>query len=401
MAGVRPKITSSDRVRAWTGPAFLSYGYRPFFLMAGIWAVLAMASWVAMLAGWSPLYTQFDPVTWHAHEMLFGFLGAVLAGFLLTAVPNWTSRLPIVGWPLAGLAALWVIGRIAVAISEGLSPVLVGALDLMFLTALAAAIGREILAGKNWRNLPLLTLLVLFIVANGLFHFEVAQGDYAAGGYGFRLGLSVAVMLVTLIGGRVVPSFTRNWMAKRQLDGLPSPFGLIDRLALISALIALAFWTVLPAHASTSILCAIAGFINLIRLGRWSGHKTGSESLLWILHVSYLFVPLGFLSVAASTWGFALSPQLGAQHVWMAGAVGVMPLAMMTRASLGHSGRPLTATREVTLIYLLVIASVVLRFIAAVEVVPYWVLHASAISWMAGFAGFCVVYWPILTKPRR
>ena len=193
----KPKGNSSDRVRAWTGPAILSYGYRPFFLIAGVWAVLAMGLWVAMLMGLDPLNSHFEPVAWHAHEMLFGFLGAVLAGFLLTAVPNWTGRLPIIGWPLAGLVGLWFLGRIVVAVSAGVSPIVVGVLDLSFLTVLATVIGREILSGKNWRNLPLLTMLVLFIVSNALFHIELALGDYAAGGYGFRMGLAVAVMLIT------------------------------------------------------------------------------------------------------------------------------------------------------------------------------------------------------------
>ena len=391
---------SSDRARAWHGPAILAYGYRPFFLMAGMWAALAMAAWVAMLAGFIVLPTRFDPVSWHAHEMLFGYLGAALAGFLLTAVPNWTGRLPIVGWPLSVLVAFWATGRIAVAASGGLSPALAAILDLLFPVVLATVIGREILAGKNWRNLPVLALLVLLIVANALFHASAAQGDNAAGGFGFRTGLAVAVMLVTLIGGRIVPSFTRNWLAKHKIEDFPAPFGFVDRFALVSTLIALIGWAVLPDHVATATLCTLAGFANLIRLSRWSGMRTGPEPLLWILHVGYLLVPLGFLSVAASAWDSGLSPPIGAQHIWMAGAVGVMPLAMMTRASLGHAGRPLTATPGVNVVYFLIIASVLLRFIAAFGAAPAWVMHVSAFSWIAGFAGFCILYWPILTKPH-
>jgi len=397
----KPQDNSSDRARAWKEPAILAYGYRPFFLIAGMWAALAMAAWVAMLAGFIILPTRFDPISWHAHEMLFGYLGAAVAGFLLTAVPNWTGRLPIIGWPLAVLVAFWATGRIAVAASGGLSPALVAVLDLLFPVALAAAIGREIVAGKNWRNLPVLALLVLLIVANALFHASAAQGDYAAGGFGFRTGLAVAVMLVTLIGGRIVPSFTRNWLAKHKIGDFPASFGLVDQFALLSTLIALISWAVLPDHEATAILCTLAGFANLIRLSRWSGIRAGPEPLLWILHVGYLFVPLGFLSVAASVWDSGLSPPIGAQHIWMAGAVGVMPLAMMTRASLGHAGRPLTATRGVNVVYLLIIVSVLLRFIAAFGAAPAWVMQVSALSWIAGFAGFCILYWPILTKPHR
>ena len=391
---------SSDRVRAWTGPVILTYGYRPFFLMAGAWAVLAMTFWVAMLAGWAPALTRFDPVSWHAHEMLFGFLGAVLAGFLLTAVPNWTGRLPIIGWPLAGLAGLWLLGRLAVAFAGLLSPVLVGVLDLLFPTVLAATIGREILAGQNKRNLPLLALLVLFIISNALFHVSAARGGYAAGGVGFRMGLAIAVMLVTLIGGRVIPSFTRNWLVKRKESDLPAPFGVIDQATLVVTLVSLISWVALPDYSITAVLSAFAGFANLIRLSRWSPLKTRSEALLWILHVGYLFVPLGFLAIAVSVWDFGASPPIGAQHIWMVGAVGVMPLAMMTRASLGHAGRPLTAGRGVAAVYWLVLASVVMRFIGAFDAAPFWLMYVSALSWIAGFLGFCVLYWPILTKPR-
>ena len=392
--------TSSDRVRAWSGPVILTYGYRPFFLMAGAWAVLAMVIWITMLAGWMPVLTRFDPVSWHAHEMLFGFLGAVLAGFLLTAVPNWTGRLPIIGWPLAGLVALWVVGRMAVALSGLLPPVLIGGLDLLFPTFLAATIGREILVGQNKRNLPLLALLVLFIISNGLFHASAAQGDYAASGVGFRMGLATAVTFVTLIGGRVIPSFSRNWLVKRDVSDLPAPFGSVDRVALFLTLAALIGWVALPHYAGTAILCAFAGLANLIRLSRWSVLRVWSEPLLWILHVGYFFVPLGFLAITVAVWDIGISPPIGAQHIWMVGAIGVMPLAMMTRASLGHAGRALTAGRGVSAIYILVLVSVALRFIAAFGAAPYWLVYGSALCWIAGFLGFCVLYWPILTKPR-
>jgi uncharacterized protein involved in response to NO len=173
-----------------------------------------MALWVPMLSGHIALPTAFDPVSWHAHEFLFGYLGAVIAGFLLTAVPNWTGRLPVVGWPLGGLAALWLAGRVAVMFSAGLPPFLVAAVDLAFPAVLAAVIGREIVAGKSWRNLVVLGLLAVFAAGNMLFHWEAARGDYAAQGHGLRLGLGAGVMMIAVIGGRIVPSFTRNWLAR-------------------------------------------------------------------------------------------------------------------------------------------------------------------------------------------
>ncbi len=178
--------TTTEQMRAWQGPALFTYGFRPFFLGAALWAALAMALWIAMLAGPLALPTAFDPVSWHAHEFLFGYLGAVIAGFLTTAVPNWTGRMPIVGWPLAALFATWVAGRIAIAVSAALTPGLAAAIDLVFPVLFALAIGREIVAGRNWRNLPVLGLLATFILANALFHWEAARGGYAAGGYGLR-----------------------------------------------------------------------------------------------------------------------------------------------------------------------------------------------------------------------
>ncbi len=392
---------SSNRARIWTGPAILTYGYRPFFLMAGAWAAFAMAAWIAMLEGWQVVPTRFDPVSWHAHEMLFGYLGAVMAGFLLTAVPNWTGRLPIIGWPLAVLSVIWLGGRVAIAFSNFLGPGIVACIDLAFPFVLAAAIGREILARKNWRNLPILILLALFATANGIFHADANWGQYAAAGPGFRMGLAVALTLICLIGGRIVPSFTRNWLARAATTARPAAFGNIDKFALISAVAALTFWSLSPDHVTTAVLSFIAGAANFIRLGRWSGWRAISEPLVWILHLGYFFVPLGFLAVSLASLDLIGGTKIGAQHIWMAGAIGIVTLAVMTRAGLGHSGLPLKATRPLTVVYLLVVASVALRFVAALGEVPIWIFHASAFSWIAGFSGFCFIYWPVMTKPRR
>ena len=210
--------STAEQMRVWRGPAVLSFGFRPFFLCAGIWAAGIMALWVPMLAGALSLPTAFDPVTWHAHEFLFGYLGAVIAGFLLTAVPNWTGRLPIVGWPLGGLAALWLIGRGAVMLSAGVPPVAVALMDLALPVVLGVVILREIVAGKNWRNLIVLAMLAVFALGNALFHWEAARGDYAAQGYGLRLGLAAVVMMIAVIGGRIVG-------ASKRLTGLGGPSG--------------------------------------------------------------------------------------------------------------------------------------------------------------------------------
>ena len=209
--------STAEQMRAWTGPAIFSFGFRPFFLGAAVWAAVAMLLWVPMLSGYLSLPTAFDPVSWHAHEFLFGYLSAVVAGFLLTAVPNWTGRLPIVGWPLAGLWSLWLAGRLAVAFSAQLPSGLVALVDLSFLAVFALAIGREIVRGKNWRNLIVLAMLSVLLAGNALFHYEAARGDYAAGGHGLRIGLGAAIMMIAVIGGLRVPA------AGRICDGRRDP----------------------------------------------------------------------------------------------------------------------------------------------------------------------------------
>jgi uncharacterized protein involved in response to NO len=232
--------STAAQMRAWSGPAILTYGFRPFFFGAAVWAALAMVLWVPMLSGHLILPTAFDPVSWHAHEFLFGYLGAVIAGFLLTAVPNWTGRLPIVGWPLAGLFVLWLLGRGAVTVSLHLPPVVVAIADLALPMALGAVIAREIIAGKNWRNLMVLGMLAVFAAGNAVFHWEAARGLYPAQGYGLRLGLAAAMMMIAVIGGRVVPSFTRNALVRRGPGRLPAPpMQGFDKLALLVLLAAL------------------------------------------------------------------------------------------------------------------------------------------------------------------
>lgn len=390
--------TSAERIRAWTGPVILSFGFRPFFLLAGIWATLAMALWLLMLGGQAPLPTAFDPFAWHAHEFVFGYLSAVIAGFLLTAVPNWTGRLPVVGWPLAGLVLLWLLGRAAVAVSGHLDSLVVAALDLAMPAALGLFLAREIVAGKNWRNLPVLGLLTVFLLANAVFHAEAAAGEAASDGYGLRLGLAAVIMLIALIGGRIVPSFTRNWLAQRRATQLPVAFGRPDGAVLAITGAALVGFVLAPQGLITALLCALAGAANLWRLSRWQGRQAGPEPLLWVLHVAYACLGLGFLSVAAAAAG--LLPQAGARHIWLAGTIGLMTLAVMTRASLGHAGRPLHAGRGVTATYLALILAVMARFTAGLLPGQVWLLHLAATLWILGFGGFAVIYWPILTRPR-
>lgn len=391
---------TTEQMRAWTGPAILTFGFRPFFFGAAVWAVLAMGLWVPMLSGRLMLPTAFDPVSWHAHEFLFGYLGAVVAGFLLTAVPNWTGRMPVVGWRLGGLAGLWLAGRLAVGVSGGLPPELVAAVDLTFPAVFALVIGREIVAGKNWRNLVVLALLSVFLLANALFHWEAARGDYAAQGHGLRLGLGAGVIMIAVIGGRVVPSFTRNWLVKRRSQSLPvPPMQTFDKVALIALMVALLLWVVLPLAAWTGMALGLAGVLHGVRLTRWAGHRTLKEPLVTVLHAGYSFVPLGALALAVEILLPGSFGMAGAQHLWMAGAIGLMTLAVMTRATLGHTGQALTAGAGTVAIYLALILSVLARVAAGFWPEFSGPLHMMAgLFWTLAFGGFAVVYGALLLR---
>lgn len=397
--------STAQQMRVWRGPALLSFGFRPFFFAAGLWAVLSMLLWLAMLRGLLTLPTAFDPVSWHAHEFLFGYLGAVVAGFLLTAVPNWTGRLPIVGWPLGGLFSLWIVGRLAVAFSEGVPPLLVALAALLFPVALAAAIAREIISGRNWRNLVVLAMLIVLILGNAVFHWEAARGLYAGDGFGLRLGLGAGVMMIAMVGGRVVPSFTRNWLVKRASPVLPvPPMQRLDKLALVVLVLTLLSWVAAPDAAATGIALLVAGLLHLWRMGRWEGHRTGAEPLVLVLHAGYAFVPLGALAVgAAILWPDALAAP-AAQHVWMAGGIGLMTLAVMTRATLGHTGQPLSADAGTVFIYLTLVVAVAARVLAGPLPSLAPTLHLlSGLAWLASFGGFTLLYGRclLLARPKQ
>lgn len=393
--------SSAEKMRRWQGPAILSFGFRPFFFFGALWAGLAMPVWIALLTGAAEVPSRFSPVDWHAHAMLFGYLGAVIAGFLLTAVPNWTGRLPVVGWRLGGLFALWLLGRVAVTVSAPF-PAWVGiAADLSFPVALAALILREIVAGRNWRNLIVLALLAVFALANLLFHLEAVQGGAAAQGIGLRLGLGTGLMMISVIGGRIVPSFTRNWLVRQGVKDLPAPpMQRFDKVALLVSIAALLLWVARPEGAATGAGLIVMGALQLARLARWKGVRTGSEALVWVLHAGYAFVPLGALAMGLAVLLPEAVLPAGVQHLWMAGALGLMTLAVMTRATLGHTGQELSAGPGTTAIYLALVASVLARLAAAVW--PVLALyHLSAGLWSAAYLGFAVLYGPALLRARK
>ena len=384
-------------VRRYDGAVLLAEGFRPFFLAAALHAVCALPLWLLIFSGVLDPSLEVAPALWHAHEMLFGYLAAVLAGFLLTAVPNWTGRLPISGPRLAGLFLLWLLGRMAQAPWDPLG-ILSPLLDVVFLVVLAAVIWREILAGRNLRNLPICLLVTAFAAANIGFHLLAREGDPAGV---LRGGVAVAALLIALVGGRVVPSFTRNWMAKRGEAKLPQPFGGFDKACLLVTAAALLLWVLRPLGQVTGWLMLAAGLLQALRLLRWRGWRSVAEPLVLILHLGYAWLPLGLglLGLAAlRPESVALSSGL---HALTAGAVGAMTLAIMTRATLGHTGRTLTAGPATQLIYALVLIGAALRVAAPwLPLDQMALLIASGVLWSGAFLGFVLVYGPMLLRRR-
>jgi uncharacterized protein involved in response to NO len=377
----------------------LTQGFRPFFLAAGLWAAVALVLWIVMVVTGAALPSRFDPLAWHIHEMLFGFVMAAIAGFLLTAIPNWTQRLPVSGGPLALLAGLWLLGRIACLVSALVPAWLAIAADLSFPVVLIGVVAREIVAGRNWRNLPMVVPVTVLGIANLLMHLE-SDGVAVPSGLGWRLGLAAVIVLISVVAGRIVPSFTRNWLAKRWGSDLPAAHGWIDRAALGVLHVGLFGWAFFPAFRPTGLLLLLGAVLNLWRLLRWRGAATAAEPLLLVLHIGYGWVVLG-----AALLGLAMLdadlPQSVAIHALTAGAIGTMILAVMTRVTRGHTGRDLSADRITSLIYILVTLAAITRVAFAFD--AGWtmpLLIASACFWIAAFGGFVLRYGPMLLLPR-
>ncbi|MBJ6127417.1 NnrS family protein [Microvirga splendida] len=385
------------RLRDYNGPALLSYGFRPFFLLGSLYAGLAILAWVPAFYGELEFSTAFAPRDWHIHEMLYGYLPAIITGFLLTAVPNWTGRMPLQGRPLLALVLVWAAGRVAVTISDLIGWEAAALIDNAFLLLVGAAMAREIVKGRNWRNLKVLIALGFIVAGNILFHVEAHLLGVAD--YGTRLGIAAIMMLIMLIGGRIIPSFTRNWLARENPGRLPAPFGRFDVVSIVTAGVALLAWVAVPDHGLTGVALIAAGLLQVMRMARWAGERTWRDRLVLILHVAYMFVPLGFLLTGLASLG--LLSAAGGIHAWTGGAMGVMTLAVMSRASLGHTGRALTANASVQVLYGLAVAAALARICAAIH--PSWsdaLLHAAGIAWAGAFVGFALAYWNVFTCPR-
>jgi uncharacterized protein involved in response to NO len=383
------------RYRKWSGPALFSRGFRPFFLAAALAAFAFVPLWLAVFQGLLVVPSAFAPLTWHAHEMLFGFVLAAVAGFLMTAIPNWTGRMPLQGPALAVLVLLWLVGRLAVACGGEIGAPAAAILDLAFPLTLFFVVCREVVAGRNWRNGPMVVIPLVMTLANALMHTE-ALGLAPTATAGWRLGVGLMVVLIGLVGGRIVPSFTRNWLAKRGETRLPARLGPVDKLAIGLTVLWALVWSFVPDPLPGAICAGIAGLAQLTRLGRWRGQRTAAEPLLGILHLAYLWVPVGLFLLAAAPWAPAI-PETAGVHALTSGAMASMILAVMTRATLGHTGRPLTAGLGTTLLYLSILSAGLARVAAAL--LPglfFGLVGMAAMFWLFAFGLFLAIYGPML-----
>jgi len=377
----------------------LSGAFRPFFLLAALWMAGSIVVWVPLYMGHATLPTAFAPRDWHIHAMLFGGVPAIIAGFTLTAVSSWTGRPTIVGWPLAILVLIWLAGRIAITVSALIGPVAAGVIDLAFPLTLATVLGREVMLAGSWRNLRVVGLILLLGLADAGFHLEA--GWHGLADVSARAALSAVLMLILLMGGRITPAFTRNWLKARGDSRLPTPFNRFDAAAMIVSGIAFVCWTVGPTWFGSAVGLALAGVSTAARLTRWRGLATCSEPLLLVLHVAIGSISVGFIVEAlAILWPGVVDPT-AAVHLWTAGSVGLTVLGVMTRVSRGHTGRPLVAGKLELVIYALVSVGALLRMAAPYAGEAYLhVIGCAGLLWAAAFLTFAIGYAGILVGPR-
>ena len=379
-------------------PPVLRAGFRPFWFLGPLWAMAVVGLWVQALAGAIELPTLFDPLSWHRHEMLFGFLGAVIAGFLMTAIPNWTGRLPIAGWRLAALVAMWVAARFAILFSSSIGGLTAMAVEAAFLLTLAGACAREVLIARN-RNVPVIGVVLLFAVAAVIDHLE-SLGILATDQLGWRSGFALVLILIALIGGRIIPSFTANWLIKQGRNRLPGQATTFDYVAIAVTVLALGCWAFQVAASLAASLLFAAGLLQVGRLARWGGWRTAREPLVLILHISYSWLPIGLLLLGLSIVDMDVSGTAGV-HALGAGAMASMVLAVMTRATLGHTGRELHAGPGTVAIYALVTAGAALRVAAPWLPVDYLLsIKLSGALWGGAFLLLLLLYGPKLLGPR-
>lgn len=362
--------------------------YRLFFSFAALFAGTAIPIWLIYHAG--TVDRMNDPFLWHQHEMLWGYLPAVLAGFLFTAIPNWTGRPALGPKSVAALFALWVLARVTMfadaesAVSQTIS--------LAFLPLVALLALRELIAARNVRNYVVGGVVLALGLAQAIFLKTDTE-------LGLTMGFALVFILMVHIGGRVTPAFSRNWLKKRGVERLPVAFGRIDQVAITVSVATATCWIILGAHVATGILATLAAVALALRLSRWRGFVVSAEPLLFAQHVGYAWLPLSMalLSVASLT-DFVNIGQV--HHALGAGAIGSITMIVMLRALLGHSGRPIEGTRFDRIFLNFVHIGAVLRVTADWTGDPMHFYHLGGAFWATGMICFFIRAFPIALAPR-
>jgi len=373
-----------------------SYGFRPLFLLAGLHAFLSIPLWAWYWSGGAAFDLQRAAQFFHGHELISGLVAAAVGGFLLTAVANWTQRPPISGAPLVLLCGVWLLGRVAFNHSE-----LAAAADLGYWALLTGLVARELIQAGNRRNYKILAVLLVFLLSDAVYHVAELSNQFQLLQQVVWFQILMVVLLINLIGGRIIPAFTGNWLKARSMEQqapqpeLPPAF---NRMDLLATLALLAFVVLLLFPGVPGIVQAggagIACVLQLLRVSRWKLLQAGSEPLIWMMHLAYLWIPLGLGLWALALFG--VLPVSAAVHALTGGTIAGMIMAVSSRAALGHTGRSLTSPPLLTLAILLLSGATVLRILATVSdgMTLLWV---SAILWTLAFGAWLVCFIPVLT----
>ncbi|OMH29163.1 NnrS family protein [Motiliproteus sp. MSK22-1] len=384
-----------------------SNGFRPLFICTALSALILLLWWISYLYGYFPSPSSpFTPLAWHSHEMLFAFIGSAIGGFLLAAVAKWSGRAPVSGLPLILLVSCWIVGRIAISFGAGVSPVLILVADSSYWLLLTILVGREILISRNYRNLKVVLVLSLFTLLNSLFHLNSFTTPLTAipelQNYVGRAALMLVCLLISLIGGRIIPAFTGNWLKQQQLQAnpkapqsLPAPFGTADITAVIATILLAFCWTLYPEAKVTAVIAVIASTLQIFRLARWQSLSTLKEPMLLSLHIGYAWIGIGFLIIAVSIFSSTV-PVGAAIHALSVGAMAGLILAVAARAALGHTNRLLKAGKLMTAAFVVINLAALTRILASLFPTC---LPLAAVLWLLAFLLFALRYLPILLSP--
>lgn len=379
--------------------ALFAYGFRPFFLAAGLYAIAVVMLWLMVLHTGRWPNGLGSPIAWHGHEMLFGFAGAAIAGFLLTAVPNWTGERGFAGGGLIALTGLWLAGRVALNPLAPLPALPAAVIDLAFFPALGAMVLPSIIRARNRRNYIMLILLGQLTLASGFYHAERLGWLEGGWAWGQALAMDMVLLMVALIGGRIVPSFTSSALKRLGRPATVPPFGRLDRVALVSlALLTLADLAQ-PQGWLPGLAALLAGIAQALRLARWQGVKALDQPILWSLHLAYAWIPLGLLLKAGWLLG-GLAIGQSWVHALTAGAFSGMILAVMSRAALGHTGREIVAAKPTVAAYILLTLAALVRVLAPLLPDMNLAYSIAGLCWVAAFILYSLVYAPILISRR-